>query len=218
MKELKRTNLAAAQDVARYCIEPDPQLSAVLLAGGRSRRMGSDKALLSAGNQPIVQLLAARLQPLTNQVFLSANEPELYRFLNMVAVPDVFTNNGPLAGLHAAMIQTERPWLLALACDLPCVTTDLLRRLLSVREDYHLVVPETSDGLLHPTCALYHRQCLPIIERNLRAGKNQLIGLLDEPGLHVRRWAADAGTFADTDLLDINTPQDYIQFQLLFKS
>jgi molybdenum cofactor guanylyltransferase len=205
-------------DIADRGSPPDPNLAAVLLAGGQSRRMGSDKALLPAGDRPLVQLLAHRLLPLTDQVLLSTNEPETYAFLNLPAIRDVYAGCGPLAGIHAAMLRTERPWLLVLACDLPCVSTDLLRRLLAQRGNYHVVIPVTSDGLIHPTCALYHRKCLPAIERNLNAGQNQVIRLLGEPGLRVRQWQAAAGTSADLDFLDVNTPQDYIRFQLRFKS
>jgi molybdenum cofactor guanylyltransferase len=189
-----------------------PDLAAVLLAGGKSRRMGADKALLSLGGQPVVQLLAARLRRLTDQVLLSANEPPAYAFLGLPIVPDVYPGRGPLAGLHAGMLHTERPLVLLLACDLPGVSSTLLRRMIEGTEGFDAVAPATCDGLLHPVCAVYRRTCMPIIVGNLRRGDNQMLSLLEDRRLHVRRLTPDVGAFTAADLMDVNSPEDYAKY------
>jgi molybdopterin-guanine dinucleotide biosynthesis protein A len=188
-------------------------LAAVLLAGGRSLRMGADKALLRLGETPVVALLKSRLLEVTDEVLLSANDPETYRFLALPCVTDRYPDCGPLAGLHAAMLHTCRPWLLALACDLPAITSTLLRSLYHHAAGYDAVVPVTADGRRHPVCALYHRSCLPAMERNLISGENRLIRLLRDPGLRIRQLTAAEGDFTDSILIDVNAPEDFALFQ-----
>jgi molybdopterin-guanine dinucleotide biosynthesis protein A len=193
---------------ARY-----PELAAVLLAGGHSRRMGWDKALLSLEEQPIVQVLAMRLLELTDQVFLSANDPPAYAFLELPIVPDVYPCRGPLAGLHAAMLHTLRPLVLVLACDLPRVPTALLRHLVECAAGFDIVVPVTSDGALHPVCAVYRRTCQESVEHNLRVGDNRMLCLIEDPKLRTRHLTAREGAFSDGDLMDLNTPEDFERYQ-----
>jgi molybdopterin-guanine dinucleotide biosynthesis protein A len=188
-----------------------PDLAAVLLAGGKSRRMGCDKAVLSLGGQPVALLLANRLHEVTDQVLLSTNEPSAYSFLGLTAVADLYPGCGPMAGVHAALRHTARSMVLVLACDLPAVTTQLLRRIIECAEGFDAVVPMTSDGLLHPVCALYRRACLPVIEQNLRSGENQMMALFDSRHLRVRRLPPGEGDFTDANLMDVDSPEDYFQ-------
>jgi molybdopterin-guanine dinucleotide biosynthesis protein A len=184
-------------------------VAAVLLAGGRSRRMGSDKALLPLDGMPMVQRIAGRLREVTDEVLLSAGDPSAYGFLQLPFVPDRFPDRGPMAGLHAAMLHTSRPRVLLLACDLPRVSAVLLRHAIRQANGFDIVVPVTSDGCPHPVCAVYGRACLPTLERNLQAGDNRLVSLLDEPGLQIRRWHIAEDGFSDAELSDIDHPQDF---------
>lgn len=192
-----------------------PDVAAVLLAGGRSRRMGCDKALLRLGKQPVLQLLATRLRELTDQVFLSANDPPAYDFLGLRIIPDIYTSRGPLAGLHAAMLHTLRPLVLVLACDLPSVPTSLLRHMIECSTGFDIVIPVTSDGCLHPVCAVYRRTCQQSIEDSLCAGENRMISLLDDPRLRTRLLQSVDGAFSDADLTDLNSPEDVEKYRRL---
>ena len=191
---------------------PYPDVAAVLLAGGSSRRMGADKALLPIRGQPVLQHAAAQLRILTDQVLLSADDRRPYDFLGLPAVPDVFPGCGPMAGLHAAMLRTSRPWLIVLACDLPDATAPLLRRLVDAADGFDAVIPAGSDRCLHPVCAVYNRTCLPAIERLLKSGKHRLLSLLEEPGLRIRILSSAEGGFADADLVDLDSPIDYSEY------
>lgn len=195
-----------------------PNVTAVLLAGGSSRRMGFDKGLWSVGGRPLLQLLAARLAEVTDEVLLSANDPAAYGSVGLTIIPDIFPRCGPLAGVHAAMLHSWRPWILALACDLPRISSAMLKNLIRHTRGFHAVVPLTSDGRLHPVCAAYRRDCLPAIERLLCRGENRMTRLLEEPGLRVKFLTATEGGFSDADLRDIDNPQDLEEFNQLLKS
>ncbi len=183
-------------------------IAAVLLAGGQSRRMGRDKALLSVNGIQLVQRISDRLHELTQEVILSASDPSAYSFLRLPSVPDRFRDQGPMAGLHAGMLHTTRPCVLLVACDLPRVTPALLRCLIRQRHGYDIVIPVTAGDRPHPVCALYRLTCISAIDRNLRAGENRLISLLDEPCLQVRRWHIREDGFAEDELSDLDRPED----------
>ena len=183
-------------------------LCAVILAGGKSSRMGSNKALLDFGGQPLIGVLVDRIRPITNQILISSNDPTCYEFLKLPVIPDHYMGQGPLAGLHAAMLWNECSLYIALACDLPNLQAPLLRKLTSFAKDYDVAIPRTRDGLAHPLCAVYRRTCLPVVENSLHRGVNKMIEILEEPSLSIRWIGPEEGHFEDADLANINTPED----------
>mgnify|MGYP000876010510 FL=1 len=184
------------------------EVCAVILAGGKSRRMGTNKALLEIGGRPLIRILAERLRPLTNQILISSNDISSYAFLDLPIVPDRFAGQGPLSGFHAAMLYRECPLYVVLACDLPNLTLPLLRRLIRLVEGFDAAIPRTSDGIAHPLCAVYRRSCLHAVELALARRANKVVETFLEYGLLVRWVDPDEGNFKDTDLANINTPED----------
>ena len=178
--------------------------------------MGVDKALLSLRGQPVIQLLASRLRELTDQVLLSVSDRSAYAFLGLPAIIDLYAGCGPMAGLHAAMHHARRRLILVLACDLPGVTTALLRLLVDSSAGFDAVIPVTADGRMHPACAVYARSSRAAVDLRLRAGDNRMLSLLDDPNLRVRRLTSHEGVFSDAELCDMNSPGEYEQFRQLF--
>jgi molybdopterin-guanine dinucleotide biosynthesis protein A len=180
---------------------------AVILAGGKSSRMGINKALLDFGGKPLIEVLVDRIRPLTDQIFISSNDASCYEFLDLPVISDRFRGHGPLAGLHSAMLWKRCAFYIALACDLPNLQLSLLRKLASVVEGYDAAIPRTSDGAVHPLCAVYSRTCLPALEDSLLKGTNRILTVL-ESSLSIRWVDPGEGRFKDADLANINTPED----------
>jgi molybdopterin-guanine dinucleotide biosynthesis protein A len=183
-------------------------ICAVILAGGRSSRMGCNKALLQVNGKLLIQTLVDRVSPVTDQILISSNDPESYKFLDFPIIPDRFPGNGPLAGFHSAMMANSYSLYLLLACDLPNLKTPLLRTLVSLADGFDAVIPRTRDGIAHPLCAVYRRTCFPAVERALARGDNKVIRTFLEDSLVVRWVESDEGSFEDADLANINTPED----------
>ncbi len=190
-----------------------PDICAVILAGGKSSRMGFNKALLHFGGRPLISLLVDRIRPITNQILISSNDPTCYEFLNLPVIPDQYKGQGPLAGLHAAMLRTDCSLYIVLACDLPNLQAPLLRRLASFAEGYDVAIPRTQNGIAHPLCAVYRRTCLPAVENLLFRGDNKMIEILEESSLSIRWVGPEEGQFEDADLANINTPEDLKKFK-----
>jgi molybdopterin-guanine dinucleotide biosynthesis protein A len=190
-------------------------ICAVILAGGQSSRMGFNKALLDVGGKPMIRVLVDRVRPLTDQILISSNDVSSYRFLNCPVIPDHFTGCGPLAGFHAAMLWNTCSLYIMLACDLPRLRAPLLDKLVSLADGFDAAIPRTSDGLAHPLCAVYRRTCLPSIEKALQQGTNKVIETILNETLTVRWVGPGEGMFSDSDLANINTPEDLRKLELL---
>jgi molybdopterin-guanine dinucleotide biosynthesis protein A len=183
-------------------------ICAVILAGGQSRRMGFNKALLEVGGRPLIRVLTDRIRPLTGQILISSNDDSSYEFLHLPVVPDQYVGHGPLAGFHAAMLWKICPLYIVLACDLPNLQAPLLRNLISFAKGFDAAIPRTQDGLAHPLCAVYRRTCLPSVEKALIRGANKVIESFLDDSISVRWVGPDEGQFRTEDLANINTPED----------
>jgi molybdopterin-guanine dinucleotide biosynthesis protein A len=141
--------------------------SGFVLAGGRSSRMGRDKALLPLGDRTLLEQAAVRVRAAAGDVTL-IGPPERYAGLGYPVVPDSVEKCGPIGGLYTALSITSAEWNLIVACDMPGLTVEFLRDLLGAAEEAgaDCLVPETSSGL-EPLCAVYHRRCLAAAEQTI---------------------------------------------------
>jgi molybdopterin-guanine dinucleotide biosynthesis protein A len=154
-------------------------LTAVLFAGGLSRRMGTDKATLAIAGEPLWarQLRVLReLQP--NALWISARARPDWCPAEIEVVPDAEPSRGPLSGLAAALAQIKTSHLLALAVDLPRMTVEPLRRLWSLATPGCGVIP-VQDNFLEPLCAIYPREAVLSAERAL-AGEDVSLQALSQ--------------------------------------
>ncbi len=175
-----------------------------VLAGGKSSRMGENKAFLRRSNTPLVQHIAQIVQEAAGCATV-IGDPALYGGLGFPVVPDRILNAGPLAGLETALSISEAKWNLVVACDMPALQTSLLRQLLEEAE----ALPEPADCLMpvhHPLCAVYHRRCLPMIRTALNGGIRRVFDML----AMLRVVLSQTGN--QRELQNVNTPQDWEEF------
>lgn len=148
-------------------------LSVVIQAGGESRRMGKDKALVPFLGIPLVERVLERVVDLGDEVILTTNKLEEYRYLNLPLYQDKLPDRGALGGLYTALSVARSPLVAVVACDMPFVSANLLaaERDLLVSTGSDAVIPQTEGGT-EPFHAVYYRQpCLPAIEAALHGGK-----------------------------------------------
>ncbi|MGN7762150.1 molybdenum cofactor guanylyltransferase [Paenibacillus sp. 22594] len=191
-------------------------ITGVILAGGRSRRMGADKALLMLEGQPLIAYSAARLSSITDHVVIACGEEErgAYRMFHLPLIPDIYPGLGPLAGLHAALQGSHTEWVAVLACDLPFASEGLFLHMLEIAYgggDIQAVVPVTSEGRVQPLLALYNRSILPILEKFLSRRQLRVMEFLDVLDVHyVRDSDYEEGPRTHAfSLMNMNTPEDY---------
>ncbi len=181
--------------------------TALILAGGESRRMGQDKANLLLGERALLQSVVNTLQPLFAEVIVSVRQPR--HEIDLLQVCDDPVHTGPLAGLVAGLERVNTSWLFAVACDMPFITPAVIEYLAQQRADCQAVVPMVS-GYPQPLAAFYAVSCLPLARDCLNgSGKHSLRELLER--LQVRYVNEAQLLKADPELLsffDLDTPQD----------
>jgi molybdopterin-guanine dinucleotide biosynthesis protein A len=148
-------------------------LTLVIQAGGESRRMGQDKALLPFLGQPLIQRVVQRVGALADEVLVTTHHPELYEFLNLPLLPDLIPGRGALGGLYTALKSASQPLVAIIACDMPFASPALFAVerdvLLATKAD--IAIPHSGNGL-EPFHAVYRREtCVGPIEAALQARK-----------------------------------------------
>lgn len=185
-------------------------VNAIVLCGGRSSRMGVDKAFIKAGGRTLIERQVEALSGRFRKVILATNSPEKYRFPGRVeTVADGVPGLGPVGGLAAALERSDSRYNFAVACDMPFVNPDLAAYLAgSVKRGWQAVVP-FYGGEYQPLCAVYSKDCLPEIKEALARNRLKLVGLFSR--LKVRKVPLKELTkFGDPEIYfrNINTPRD----------
>lgn len=181
--------------------------AAVILAGGRSTRMGTDKALVTVGENKMLDGTVRSLAGLFPEVIISANN-ELYCRPGIRTVPDIFPARGPLGGIHAGLAASGYQTGFFVACDMPFIEVNLITYMITLAEGYDAVVPRLGE-YYQPLFAVYSKKCLPAIEELLKEGRNKIISFytsvqtrfvgIDE----IRRYGEPNRIF-----FNVNTPYD----------
>ena len=158
--------------------DAEADVTGIVLAGGQGRRMGGvDKGLVDLAGTPMVAHVLARLVPQVGDVLINANQNlDRYRALGHPVVPDAVGGfAGPLAGLHAGMMQAKRQFVVTVPCDSPFLPLDLVTRLHAAleRERAQLAVARTFDQP-HPVFALVRRDLLPNLAAFLASGGRKI--------------------------------------------
>jgi FdhD protein len=186
-----------------------PGITGVILAGGASSRMGSNKALLPHKGGRFIESIYRELSEIFSEVILVTNTPEQYHFLPCRKVPDLFEGMGALAGIHAGLAQSSNPAVFTVACDMPHLDPWLIRHIANRGAGCDIVLPRSEFGY-EPLHALYREGCLPVMEQCLQSGERRIISIL--PQLRVREIAAAEVARFDPgfdSFSNINTPQEY---------
>jgi molybdopterin-guanine dinucleotide biosynthesis protein A len=152
------------------------KFTAIILAGGKSRRMGVNKAFLPFHDKPLIQYSIDLAKFFTDEIWISANNRD-FDYLGFPVVSDVLPVNAPLAGIHAGLRASKSDWNLVLTCDMPNVTKGVIEKLRSVLDDNLRMIVPVHDGYVEPLCGFYHRSLIPVMDGNMKAGKLSLLDL-----------------------------------------
>lgn len=188
-------------------------VTGVILAGGRSSRMGSNKALLPYRGERFIEAIHRQMHELFDEVLLVTNTPEQYSFLSCRKVADIFQDAGALAGLHAGLHHSNTAHIFAVACDMPYLNPALIGKIASLRDRADVVIPHGANGW-EPLHALYRKECLAPMEAALTEGRRRIVSFF--PEVLVCQLSREAVAELDPgfeSFQNINTPSDYFQLR-----
>lgn len=176
------------------------QAAGYVLAGGGSRRMGTDKALLPYRGATLIESVADAVREATGSITI-VGSPEKYQALGLRVIPDSRPDCGPLAGIETALMDARENWVLIAACDMPGATGAFFRDLLdAIQPGFDAVLPRTPDGRLHPLAAAYHCSAAGVIGPALDRGVRKVLDALKQ--LNMKH-------FSVSDLANANTPEEW---------
>lgn len=153
--------------------------TAILLAGGKSTRMGSDKGLLRFRNKPFIQYSIDAVRPLVDDIIIVSNSSDYDQF-DTTRVADIIPDSGPVGGLHSGLLHSTTTNNIVLSCDAPLITTHLLQKLIDhEKKDTDVVVLRAGQKIM-PLIATYQKRCAQLCEEHLKSNTLRLRDLISK--------------------------------------
>jgi molybdopterin-guanine dinucleotide biosynthesis protein A len=187
----------------------------VILAGGRSRRMGRNKALMRLGDAAIIEHVIRLMRRVTADVLIISNTPDLYQPFGLPVYTDIITEAGALSGLHAGLTYARYDAVVCVGCDMPLLQPELLSYLVEIAGEYDAVVPYINEAdeaapIFQTLSAVYSKRCLPVVNQMLAEGELRLHALYKR--ISVRTVSPEEWRVFDPhglSFFNINTPEDF---------
>ncbi|MFQ6111893.1 MAG: molybdenum cofactor guanylyltransferase [Nitrospinota bacterium] len=196
------------------------EVGALVLAGGKSTRMGTNKSFVTLGGMPLIQIIVEKLaRVFEDRVYILTNTPALYKQFRLPMISDRIKDRGPLSGIQAGLSQSPFGHNFFVACDMPYINPTLIGYMTeTLKEEFDVTVP-LAHGRPEPLHGFYSKNCLPEIERLLESGRCRLTDLFD--GLRVRYVSERIVRKFDPHLVsfnNLNTPEDLSKAQAMMGS
>ena len=134
-------------------------MTGIILAGGKSRRMGENKAFIDVGGVPLFERVFRIFKEIFTEIIVVANDAGLFEGYEARLQKDILLSKGPLGGLYTGLFYSSNYHAFCTACDMPLVNPRLIKYMVEKRGEYDVIVPKTPDGL-HPLHAIYSKKCL----------------------------------------------------------
>jgi molybdenum cofactor guanylyltransferase len=188
-------------------------VTGAILAGGKSRRMGRDKAFLPFGKGMLIERVIEVVQQVADDVILITNAPAQYQRFGLPMFADVIPETGSLGGIYTGLMHTKTAYSLCLACDMPFVKPAFLRFLCETAAEADVVIPRNTEDF-QPLCAVYSRVCREAIRQRIEAGQLKITGFFEQ----VRVRVIEGELLARYDphnvmFFNANTPEEYERAQ-----
>ncbi len=185
----------------------EPSATAIILAGGKSGRMGTDKGMLLINGQTMLERICKQLRGTFGQILVSAADAEKYGFTGFEIVRDKIPGQGPLRGIASALEASANEINFVVACDIPHIEMGWVKKMLTEAKGADIVVPTTGNKKLEPLFAVYRKSALDAIKQTLRKGKRKISEAFDRCEVkYINLGKADW-------LININTMAEYEEFQ-----
>lgn len=179
------------------------KVTGVILAGGKSTRMGQDKALLVVKGQSLFERARSFLCQFFEHILIAGDRPDLAT-AQIPAIPDIYPGSA-LGGLYTGLKAANTEWIFVIPCDMPYPNAQILQALLDARKGFDAVVPRTQEGY-EPVFALYHKNCLPAMEKLLHQGNYRIYDFYQQIAIRYLE-SANLPKGWQRGLINLNTPE-----------
>jgi molybdopterin-guanine dinucleotide biosynthesis protein A len=191
--------------------QPITDITGAILAGGKSTRMGCEKALLPHIGTSFIEHIAGVMAEVFRDVIVVADIAGRYDGLGLRTYGDSIQGAGPLGGIHSALVHTSTERVCVVSCDMPALSARALRYLCGLSHDADVVAYSVGQRI-QPLCAVYARRVLPLIERQLHQRRHSVLALLECVDTVVVPAEVSRKLDFSAALVNINTPAEYRWF------
>lgn len=185
-----------------------PKVTGIVLAGGRSSRMGEDKSLMKLNGKALVEYSIDALRPLCNKVIISSGNPA-YDFTGCEVWPDELPEQAPIIGIYSCLKRSETELNIILSCDIPLMSTSMIGFLLAKSAAYDITVPVHENGQIEPLCGIYKKSSLSILKEFIDRGNYRLKECIRSASHQFIPVDSQIPCNSPNLFLNINTPSDF---------
>ena len=190
------------------------KITGIILAGGKSSRMGRDKSFIRLGNKELIGVVIDKLEALFKDLIIVTNNPPRYQKYALRTVTDVLKGRGPLGGIYAGLLASDSPYNFVVACDMPNLNPELIKYMIKEKNGFDVVVPHLKKGY-EALFAVYSKSCIMPIYEAIRSENLRVRDFFKK--VNVRELKeGEIKRFGSPDILfmNINTPLDYTKLSL----
>ena len=186
-------------------------ITGIILAGGKSSRMGSEKGLIQYQGKAMIVYAIELLKPLCNELLISANS-DAYHHLGYRVVADEIPEAGPMGGIYSCMKQAKNEVCLVLSCDMPLMQYQALAAILQNIAGFDAVLPLHGDDYYEPLCAAYRKSLIPEFEKRIRKGSFKMLDLIKNCNTNILA-VAENSKLNPSLFYNINSKKDLKQLE-----
>jgi len=183
------------------------EITGIILAGGKSSRMGTDKSLLVWKDKTLIEHAIDTLKPLCSKVIISSNK-QVYNFTGCEIWPDELPQQAPMIGIYSCLKRSETSINIILSCDMPFLGADLLQHLVGSYGNQPILVPIHDDGLIEPLCGVYRKTIIPHLEKYIQNNNLSLNKFIQEYARQFLKIGKELPFYRSNMFANINTPAD----------
>ncbi|WP_427340715.1 molybdenum cofactor guanylyltransferase [Caloranaerobacter sp. DY30410] len=191
--------------------------SAVILAGGKSTRMGFDKQLLNINGRRLILCIIEKLKDEFDDIIIVSNNPEYYSDVDCRIVSDIIKDMGPLSGIHSGLMNAKSQYVYFIACDMPVINIDYIKYMKKCLDsgNYHGCITQIDDWI-EPLNAFYSKSIISAIECQLSRGKRSVFSLVKSLDFFVVSEISARKFSPDWDMfINLNTIEEYERFAMV---
>lgn len=185
-------------------------VTGIILSGGKSTRMKTDKAFLKLGSRTMIEEVISRLEGRFSKLMIIADDREKYARFGIKVIEDIIPDKGPLGGIYTALVKSDSVYNFVFSCDAPFVDPGLIDHMISKAKDFDIIVPNWQDRF-EPLHAIYSKNCIGAIEKQIKKNDLKITNLFPEVSVSVlEQEELERFNVSKVTFFNINTKEDYL--------
>lgn len=190
-------------------------VTGIVLAGGKSRRMGTEKGMLKLGSKHMIEYSIEVLEGICNQILIIENS-DTYNFLGYEVIADIIPKSGPMGGIYTGLLNSNNDLNLLLSCDMPFIHPDLLKDLVKSSSGFDIVVPWHGGQNFEPMCAFYHKNSMKVFYEFIQRQNFKIPDTFEQLKTHKFLFHSNLNYYTGDLFFNVNSKEEFEQLKNKF--